>query len=146
MHVPTKLTSSYCTDPEFFFPNASAQIAQFEGSGAYADFRGSGVDAAYATRLKTMNFGINWDAVFPYPFHGMWMPYAPYYGETWENCFLHPTYDKQPSPFNVSRRRDIAGIWAATSRGWPLRTGDARVDRLVLPVAARDGLPLLHLR
>ena len=74
------------TYPEFFFPNASAQVAQFEGSGAYADYRGSGVDAAYATRLKKMNFGINWDAVFPYPFHGMWMPYAPYYGTTWENC------------------------------------------------------------
>ena len=41
----------------------------YAGAGAYADFRG---DAATlnATRLKQMNFGINWDAVFPYPYHG----------------------------------------------------------------------------
>ena len=100
------------TYPEFFFPNASANIAHMEGAGAYADYRGVGVDAAYKTTLERMNFGINWDAVFPYPFHGMWMPYAPYYndnasagtgtGTGWENCFIHPAYDKQPSPFNVT--------------------------------------------
>lgn len=88
--------------PEFFFSNASANIAHMEGAGAYADYRGAGVDATYKTRLQRMNFGINWDAVFPYPFHGMWMPYEPYYNQTWENCFIHPSYDHQPSPFNVT--------------------------------------------
>lgn len=48
--------------PEFFFPNRSANIARMEGAGAYADYRGTGVDAAYRTRLERMNFGINWDA------------------------------------------------------------------------------------
>ena len=45
----------------------------YAGAGAYADFRG---DAATlnATRLKQMNFGINWDAVFPYPYHGTIQP------------------------------------------------------------------------
>jgi hypothetical protein len=49
-----------------------------------------------------MNFGINWDAVFPYPYHGVWMPYRPFYSEPWENCFIHPTYDEQPTPFEVN--------------------------------------------
>lgn len=114
------------TYPEFFFPNASANIAHMEGAGAYADYRGVGVDAEYVTQLDRMNFGINWDAVFPYPFHGMWMPYAPYYGETWENCFIHPKYDEQPSPFNVThawiaqyyKSMEKIGFYSCTYANW----------------------------
>jgi hypothetical protein len=115
------------THPEFFYPNASANTEHIEGAGAYADYRGVGVDAAYKTTLERMNFGINWDAVFPYPFHGVWMPYAPLYNSTWENCFIHPSYDKQPSPFNVthawiadyyhSMERDL-GFHSCTYANW----------------------------
>lgn len=30
------------------------------------------------------------------------MPYSPFYKEPWDNCFIHPTYDKQPTPFEVN--------------------------------------------
>jgi hypothetical protein len=120
--------------PAFFLPNTSRPSirANMEGTGAYADYRGAGVqtrsllplqllfqrrclsingtdwnappqvDAGYTETLRRMAFGLNWDAVFPYPFHGMWFPYAKYFNDTWENCFIHPEYDKQLSPFNVS--------------------------------------------
>lgn len=32
------------------------------------------------------------------------MPYEPIYNETWGNCFTHPSYDTQPSIFNVTQQ------------------------------------------
>ena len=65
------------------------------------DYRGGNLEGK-AEKLRAMNFGLNWDGVFPYPYHGMWMPYQPLYNKTWQNCFTHPTYDSNPGIFNVT--------------------------------------------
>ena len=36
-----------------------------------------------------MDFTVNWDATFPYPYHGMWLPYSPFYSSPWLTCFPH---------------------------------------------------------
>ena len=89
------------TWPAWFRPNDAVNITAMEGAGGYADYRGGDLGGR-AAKLREMNFGLNWDAVFPYPYHGMWMPYSPLYNATWENCFTHPSYDKQPAIFNTN--------------------------------------------
>lgn len=54
------------------------------------------------------------------------MPYEPYYNESWENCFIHPDYDHQPSPFNVThawvasyyRAMENLGFHSCTYANW----------------------------
>ena len=87
--------------PAWFRPGENVNVAAMEGAGGFADFRGGDLGGR-AAKLKEMQFGLNWDAVFPYPFHGMWMPYSPLYNSTWQNCFTHPSYDDQPSIFDVN--------------------------------------------
>jgi hypothetical protein len=89
--------------PAYFKPGEQVDISRMEGAGGYADFRGGNLDGK-ASKLAEMNFGLNWDGVFPYPYHGMWMPYAPVFNESWQNCFTHPGYDTNPSIFNVSHQ------------------------------------------
>ena len=36
-----------------------------------------------------MDFTVNWDATFLYPYHGMWLPYPPFYNSPWLTCFPH---------------------------------------------------------
>ena len=87
--------------PSYFRPGTGVDISVMEGAGGYADYRGGNLEGK-AEKLRAMNFGLNWDGVFPYPYHGMWMPYQPLYNKTWQNCFTHPTYDSNPGIFNVT--------------------------------------------
>ena len=71
-------------------------VIAFEGAGGYADYRGGNLQNK-ADKLAAMNFGLNWDAVFPYPYHGMWMPYAPLYVATMATTYqsIRPKHQKE---------------------------------------------------
>lgn len=74
----------------------SINLTTVGGPGSYADFRGD-MDAATAAKYRMMGYTLNWDATFSYPYHGMWLPYAPDYGQEWVTCFGHYAPDSHAS-------------------------------------------------
>ena len=55
----------------WFRPDPQVDRSRFDGAGAYADYRGGHIDEK---RLHAIGLSINWDGVFPYAYHGLWMP------------------------------------------------------------------------
>lgn len=71
---------------EYFEPYSGVDAYSLNGAGAYADYIGFELNS---TKLKLMDFTVNWDATFPYPYHGMWLPFSPFYTSPWVTCFPH---------------------------------------------------------
>jgi hypothetical protein len=57
--------------PKFFQRSEKVDYDSIDGAVAYADYRGAGLNVSY---LKAVNFQLNWDASFPFTYHGDYSP------------------------------------------------------------------------
>ena len=70
----------------------SANVSMYDLNGAYASYHAFTWNATMAQKLGVT---LNWDATFPYPYHGLWLPYNvtdpsdQYHGGVWTTCMPH---------------------------------------------------------